>query len=221
MVSEQILVHETICPLLVQLLARLPQLARPQHVCWSTSECSLGSGVVEAMQDMSIETLLFAAGLSITCCLLASNLGGFLSWLRTAWMLRKLPKSKSNRLYGGLLDMLSSNRLRAAQRMNEEIVSGSGVFYFNALWRQVGYHDLHDLQNYLTLVRVAHASITSADSSATLTALQTVVVSDPHLMAQLLHDNSLYKPARPDYIHFRQVSTHHQLCPSPLCICCC
>jgi len=41
-------------------------------------------------------------------------------------------------VYGGLLDMLSSNRLRAAQRMNEEIVSGSGVFYFNALWRQVG-----------------------------------------------------------------------------------
>ncbi|KAL0023129.1 hypothetical protein WJX77_004743 [Trebouxia sp. C0004] len=84
-------------------------------------------------------------------------------------MLRKLPKSKGNRLYGGLLDMLSSNRLRAAQRMNEDIVSGSGVFYFNALWRQ------------------------------------TVVVSDPYLMAQLLHDNSLYKPARPDYIHFRQL----------------
>jgi len=49
-------------------------------------------------------------------------------------------------VYGGLLDMLSSNRLRAAQRMNEEIVGGSGVFYFNALWRQVGYHELHDLQ---------------------------------------------------------------------------
>ncbi len=33
-------------------------------------------------------------------------------------------------------------------------------------------------------------------------------------MAQLLHDNNLYKPARPDYIHFRQVSTHHQVLPA-------
>ncbi len=130
--------HPRICPLLVQLLSRHTQLARPQHVCWSTSECSVGSCVVEAMKEMSIETLFFAVWLSITCCLLASNFGGFASWVRTAWMLRKLPKSKSNRVYGGLLDMLSSNRLRAAQRMNEEIVSGSGVFYFNALWRQVG-----------------------------------------------------------------------------------
>ncbi len=76
------------------------------------------------------------------------------------------------------------------------------------------YHDLH---NYLTVVRVVHASVTSADSSATPAALQTVVVTDPHLMAQLLHDNSLYKPARPDYIHFRQVSTHHQVLPA-LCL---
>lgn len=26
-------------------------------------------------------------------------------------------------------------------------------------------------------------------------------------MAQLLHDKDLYKPAEPDYVHFRQVST--------------
>ena len=133
LVSEDIL-----CPLLVQLLSRHTQLARPQHVCWNTSKCSVESCVVEAMKEMSIETLFFAVGLSITCCLLASSVGGFASWVRTAWMLRKLPKSNSNRVYGGLLDMLSSNRLRVAQRMNEEIVSGSGVFYFNALWRQVG-----------------------------------------------------------------------------------
>lgn len=90
------------------------------------------------MQEISFETLLFAVGLSITCYLLAANLGDLASWLRTAWMLRKLPRSNSNIIYGGLLDMLSSNRLRAAQRINEEIVSGSGVLYFNALWRQVG-----------------------------------------------------------------------------------
>ena len=40
-------------------------------------------------------------------------------------------------VYGGLLDMLTPNRLRALQRLNEEVVGGSGVFYFNALWRQV------------------------------------------------------------------------------------
>ena len=70
-------------------------------------------------------------------------------------------------------------------------------------------------------MRNAHVSVTSADSSANPSALQTVVVSDPHLMAQLLHDNNLYKPARPDYIHFRQVSTHPQIYPSPLCVRCC
>ena len=38
--------------------------------------------------------------------------------------------------------------------------------------------------------------------------LQDVVVTDPFLMAQILHDKDLYKPAEPDYIKFRKVSTH-------------
>lgn len=64
-------------------------------------------------------------------------LNGLVSWLRTAWMLRKLPKGPRNLLFGGVVQMMGSNRLRALQRINNETVNGSGVFYFNALWRQV------------------------------------------------------------------------------------
>lgn len=64
-------------------------------------------------------------------------LNGLLSWLRTAWMLRKLPKGPRNLLFGGVVQMMGSNRLRALQRINDDTVNGSGVFYFNALWRQV------------------------------------------------------------------------------------
>ena len=39
--------------------------------------------------------------------------------------------------------------------------------------------------------------------------LQDVVITDPYLMAQILHDTNLYKPAKPDYIKFRRVSTHY------------
>ena len=52
-------------------------------------------------------------------------------------MLRKLPKGSKNILYGGLITMLSPNRLRALEKLNEEVVNGSGVFYLNILWRQV------------------------------------------------------------------------------------
>ena len=64
-------------------------------------------------------------------------LNGLLSWLRTAWMLRKVKNGPKNMLYDGLVQMMASNRLRALQKMNEVAVNGSGVFYVNALWRQV------------------------------------------------------------------------------------
>lgn len=64
-------------------------------------------------------------------------LNGLVSWLRTAWMLRKLPKGPGNLLFGGVVQILASNRLRAFQQLNDDTVNGSGVFYFNALWRQV------------------------------------------------------------------------------------
>ena len=41
--------------------------------------------------------------------------------------------------------------------------------------------------------------------------VQAVTITDPYLMSQLLHDKSLFKPAQPDYIHFRQVRCLPQL----------
>ena len=53
--------------------------------------------------------------------------------------------------------------------------------------------------------------------------LQTVVISDPHLMDDLLHDTRLYKPAEPDYINFRKVGMSLQPCsiskPFPHTVC--
>lgn len=36
--------------------------------------------------------------------------------------------------------------------------------------------------------------------------LQVLVITDPYLMMQLLHNKALLKPAQPDYIQFRQAS---------------
>ncbi len=40
--------------------------------------------------------------------------------------------------------------------------------------------------------------------------LQMVVVSEPRLVAQLLHNTNLAKPTQPVMVHFRQVSLHLQ-----------
>ena len=37
------------------------------------------------------------------------------------------------------------------------------------------------------------------------THVQFVVITDPRLLSQLLHDKSLHKPVEPDYAHFQQV----------------
>ena len=81
---------------------------------------------------MAVSLVLIVIGL---CTILVLN--GILPWLRTAWMLRKLPKGPKNILFGGLVTMLSPNRLRALEKLNENVVNGSGVFYLNILWRQV------------------------------------------------------------------------------------
>lgn len=85
--------------------------------------------------------LSFSAGsafavLSVTS-LFFLVLNGLLTWLRTAWMLRKLPKGSKNMLNDVVMQMLTRNRLGALQRMNNDVVNGSGVFSFNVLWRQV------------------------------------------------------------------------------------
>ena len=89
----------------------------------------------------SAAMLLFSTGaafavLSVTSlCFLVVN--GLLSWLRTAWMLRKLPKGSKNMLNDVVMQMLTHNRLGALQRINNDVVNGSGVFFFHVLWRQV------------------------------------------------------------------------------------
>ena len=75
--------------------------------------------------------------LAITALLFIYNGWGIWTWLRTAWMLRKLPSGSGNPVYGGLLKMLEFNRIRAMEKVNEVTVKGSGVYYFNILWRQV------------------------------------------------------------------------------------
>ena len=75
--------------------------------------------------------------LAITCLLFIYNAWDIWTWLRTAWILRKLPSGSGNPVYGGLLKMLAFNRLRAMERINEAAAKGSGVYYFNILWRQV------------------------------------------------------------------------------------
>lgn len=50
-------------------------------------------------------------------------------------------------------------------------------------------------------------AIESTDSINSLFDLQVLVVTDPYLMIQLLHNKALLKPPQPDYIQFRQVST--------------
>ena len=160
-----------------------------------------------------VQQLLLALGVGAIMlgCLLALDWVGFAAWVRTAWMLRRLPRATHNYLYGGLSEMLTSNRLRAMQRLNEAAVGGSGAFYFNMIWRQV---------RVLACLNasVGHARVRAtpeADMPHTCSnirrdwhnGLQTVVISDPHLIDDLLHDTRLYKPAEPDYINFRKVGT--------------
>ena len=89
------------------------------------------------MVVLHVGTALLVLSVS-TFCYLVFN--GLFSWIRTAWMLRKLPRGCKNMLYDGLVQMLTTNRLRALQKMNEVTLNGSGVLYFNALWRQVRAH---------------------------------------------------------------------------------
>ena len=75
--------------------------------------------------------------LAIIGVLFMYNAWGIWTWLRTAWILRKLPSGSGNPVYGGLLKMLDFNRIRTMEKVNEAVVEGSGVYYFNILWRQV------------------------------------------------------------------------------------
>lgn len=121
-----------------QLLPRLPHTSATTHTLiledllykdrylWRTQPSAMAMlGVGVALVVLGWTGLLYLV------------LNGLVSWLRTAWMLRKLPKGPGNLLFGGVVQIMASNRLRAFQRINDDAVNGSGVFYFNALWRQV------------------------------------------------------------------------------------
>ena len=61
-------------------------------------------------------------------------------WIRAAWILRKLHRPAG--LYdgaplSGVRRLLTGKRLRVMQKLNSEVVAGSGVFYYNILWGHV------------------------------------------------------------------------------------
>ena len=92
---------------------------------------------IQDKRNMALANMIAALLVLSMTALCYLMLNGLLSWLRTAWMLRKIKNGPKNKLYDGLVQMLTPNRLLALQKMNEVAVNGSGVFYLNALWRQV------------------------------------------------------------------------------------
>ena len=69
--------------------------------------------------------------------LLAWRAGAVADWIRTAWILRRLDRPSGNVVYSGVSRLLTGKRLRVMQAVNETIVGGSGVFYYNILWGHV------------------------------------------------------------------------------------
>ncbi|DBB04195.1 TPA: hypothetical protein ACH3X1_013234 [Trebouxia sp. C0004] len=101
--------------------------------------------------------------------LLAWRASAVADWIRAAWILRKLDRPSGNIVYSGVRRLLTGKRLRVMQAVNETVVGGRGVFYYNILWGHM------------------------------------VVVSEPRIVAELLHDTSLAKPTQPVMVHFRQL----------------
>ena len=60
-----------------------------------------------------------------------------LNWLRAAWLLRTLPRAEGNLVFGGVQPLMTGKRLRIMQKLNDAVVAGSGVFYYNILWGPV------------------------------------------------------------------------------------
>jgi hypothetical protein len=136
--------------------------------------------------------------------LLAWRANAVADWIRAAWILRKLDRPSGNVVYSGVRRLLTGKRLRVMQAVNETVVGGSGVFYYNILWGHV---------RCTPCLKFWHACICSPRSRAALVTvrvpavcLQMVVVSEPRIVAELLHNTSLAKPTQPVMVHFRQVS---------------
>lgn len=58
-------------------------------------------------------------------------------WVRAAWILRRLQRPPGNIVFSGVKRLLTGKRLRVMQKLNESLVAGSGVFYYNILWGHV------------------------------------------------------------------------------------
>lgn len=58
-------------------------------------------------------------------------------WVRAAWMLRHLPRAPGDVVISGVRRLLTGKRLRVLQKLNQSVVAGSGVFYYNLLWVHV------------------------------------------------------------------------------------
>ncbi len=134
--------------------------------------------------------------------LLAWRARAVADWIRAAWILRRLDRPSGNVVYSGVSRLLTGKRLRVMQAVNETVVGGSGVFYYNILWGHV---------RCTPSLEIWHACVCSPRSLAApvpvrAVCLQMVVVSEPRIVAELLHNTSLAKPTQPVMVHFRQVS---------------
>ncbi len=69
--------------------------------------------------------------------LLAWRASAVADWIRAAWILRNLDRPSGNVVYSGVRRLLTGKRLRVMQSVNETVVGGAGVFYYNILWGHV------------------------------------------------------------------------------------
>ena len=74
--------------------------------------------------------------------LLVWRAANVLDWVRATWILRKLPRPSGDPVFGGVLRLLTGKRLRVMQAVNDSVVNGSGVFYYNILGPCMQFHAL-------------------------------------------------------------------------------
>ena len=152
-------------------------------------------GLTSCIYPATAALLKSCLPLILLTLLLAWRANGVADWIRAAWILRKLDRPSGNVVYGGVRRLLTGKRLRVMQAVNEAVAGGSGVFYYNILWGHV---------RCTPCLEFWRACMCSSRSRAVC--LQMVVVSEPRIAAELLHNTTLAKPTQPVMVHFRQVS---------------
>ena len=94
-------------------------------------------GVTSCISPATAALLKSCLPLILLTLLLAWRANAVADWIRAAWILRKLDRPSGNVVYGGVRRLLTGKRLRVMQAVNESVVGGSGVFYYNILWGHV------------------------------------------------------------------------------------